>query len=99
MDPVAADIPDYEKYKAILTQADAIFRERNRTRLSAFRGAGWKGNLVEARKKMDRLWSMWKDGRSPEAKDFDEALDLINAVVFTLMLMGEDDPNGRWDWP
>jgi hypothetical protein len=91
-------VPDIEKYNHIAHQAHLIFVERNRARQSAFRQAGWKGQLVEMRKKLDRLWSIW-GARSPEPKDIDEALDLINAAIFFIMLAEEDEPNGRWPWP
>lgn len=99
MNKVTVDIPDIDKYSGVISRAEQIFRERNRGRKSAFRNAGWKGNLVECRKKLDRLWAVWKDGRSPEPKDLDEALDLLNAVVFTIICMDEDNANGYWDWP
>ncbi|HVI80783.1 MAG TPA: hypothetical protein VM715_22050 [Candidatus Acidoferrum sp.] len=93
------DIPDLDDYKKILARAEQIFRERNQVRKSAFWSAGWKGNLVECRKKLDRLWAIWKDDRSPDPKDVDEAIDLINAVVFAIICMEEGNADGYWDWP
>lgn len=93
------DIPDLQAYAAVANKARAVFEERNRARQSAFRKAGWKGNLVECRKKLDRLWAVWTSGRSPEEKDIDEALDLINAAIFVAMEMEDHNPNGEWPWP
>ncbi|HWI68737.1 MAG TPA: hypothetical protein VNS88_10190 [Nitrospiraceae bacterium] len=91
-------VPDTVGYNHIANRARAVFSERNEKRKSAFRQAGWKGQLVEMRKKLDRLWAVWGE-RSPEPKDIDEALDLINAAIFFIMLAEEDEPNGRWPWP
>lgn len=92
------NVPDLEEYSDIASRAHAIFVERNSARKSAFREAGWKGQLVEMRKKLDRLWTLIGE-RSPDDKDIDEALDLINATIFFIILVRENDPNGRWPWP
>lgn len=97
MRPEAVEVPDYQAYKKIVDSATQIFCERNSTRRSAFREAGAKGQLVEMRKKLDRLWTVW--GREWSDKDLDEALDLINATVFFIMMMDEDELNGNWPWP
>lgn len=98
-DYLGREVPDLDQYDKWAEKARDIFKERNIGRQSAFKNAGWKGNLVECHKKLDRLWAMWADGRSPEDKDYDEAVDLINAVIFTLICMDEGTPDGFWNWP
>ncbi len=80
-----------------LGEALKIFATRNATRNDAWRGAGAKGQLVELRKKLDRLWARW-DGEVDQ-KDIDEALDLINAAVFWIRCIAEGNNNGKWPWP
>lgn len=93
-----SNVPDLAAYNDIANRAFKLFVERNRYRKSAFREAGWKGQLVELRKKLDRLWAMW-GARSPGEKDIDEALDLINATIFFIMMVEDGDSDGRWPWP
>lgn len=81
----------------ITDEALAIYFSKNEKRSDSWRGAGWKGNLVEMRKKLDRLWAVW-DG-PVDKKDIDEALDLINATVFYIRCVREQNPNGNWPWP
>lgn len=92
-------VPDSATYNAWMMKAEEIFTERNLMRNSAFKGAGWKGQLVEMRKKLDRLWAAWQMDRALTQKDIDEALDLINATVFFLICADENNPNGDWPWP
>lgn len=96
---IPSNIADEDEYKEWLRRAEDIFIERNSARASAFRKAGWKGQLVEMRKKLDRLWAAWQMDRALTEKDRDEALDLINAAVFFLILANEDDSDGDWPWP
>jgi hypothetical protein len=58
--------------------------------------AGAIGNLVEMRKKLDRLWAAWE---SPQEKDVDEALDLINAATFWIRCVELGNIAGSWPWP
>lgn len=84
------------EHEMVLNEALNIFIERNGKRQDGWKEAGWKGNLVEMRKKLDRLWAAWD---SPDKKDIDEALDLINAAVFYIRCVKEDNKNGNWPWP
>lgn len=91
---------DSDKHHAfVLGRALSIYQERNAKRSDAWRDAGWKGQLVEARKKLDRLWAIWRLDREPDAKDIDEAIDLINAIVFWVRCVEEDNEDGKWPWP
>lgn len=92
-------VPDLKAYDEWAGKARAIFVERNSARASAFKDAGWKGQLVEMRKKLDRLWAVWRLDRALLEKDEDEALDLINATIFFLICADEDNEDGAWPWP
>jgi hypothetical protein len=93
------EVPDLKAYDAWAKQARDIFVERNSARASAFKDAGWKGQLVEMRKKLDRLWAVWQMDRALTSKDLDEAADLINATIFFLICVDEDNEDGKWPWP
>lgn len=83
----------------VLEEAFKIYMDRNGDRADAWKDAGYKGQLVEMRKKLDRLWAGWRVGRKPTTKDIDEALDLINAAAFYVQLARLDEANGKWPWP
>jgi len=86
----------WQPHDDVLRESLNIFIDKNGKRQDSWKGAGWKGNLVEMRKKLDRLWAAWD---SPDQKDIDEALDLINAAVFYIRCVREKNPNGNWPWP
>lgn len=85
-----------ESQAMVLNRALDIFKERNETRRDAWMDAGSIGNLVEMRKKLDRLWAAWEN---PTEKDVDEALDLINAAVFWIRCSEMGNISGGWPWP
>src|SRR5262245_15710455 len=85
------------EHEMVLNEALNIFIDRNAKRADAWRDAGYKGNLVEMRKKLDRLWAVWEG--PIESKDIDEALDLINAAVFYIRCVRDGNTNGIWPWP
>lgn len=88
--------PPRDEQFDIMDSALSIYFAKNDKRKSSWRGAGWKGNLIEMRKKLDRLWAAWEE---PDEKDIDEALDLINAAAFYIRCVKENNPNGNWPWP
>jgi hypothetical protein len=61
---------------------------------------GWRAQLVEMRKKLDRLWTHW-DSDSDEQIMLaeDDAIDLICYAAFFLILMEKGDRDGSWPWP
>jgi len=95
--PIPVEVRTGDHSQAIvLNRALDIYKERNATRHDAWMDAGAIGNLVEMRKKLDRLWAAWDD---PQEKDVDEALDLINAAVFWIRCAEMGNINGGWPWP
>lgn len=84
------------QHAKVLNRANDIFIERNEKRKDAFLDAGAIGNMVELRKKIDRLWAAWDN---PNEKDIDEALDLINTAVFYIRCAEMGNVMGTWDWP
>lgn len=96
--PIVTFIGD-DDHANVLQQALDIYVERNKDRGDAWKDAGWIGQLIEARKKLDRLWAIWRTDRTPSEKDIDEALDLINAVVFFVRCAEDNNKRGHWPWP
>jgi hypothetical protein len=61
-----------------------------------WREAGWRGQLLEIRKKAHRLWHRsWLRG----AYDADSAIDLVNYAGFYYRLRCEGKPWGEWGEP
>ena len=61
-----------------------------------WRKGGWRGQLLEIRKKCDRLWERsWLHG----AFDYDSARDLVNYAGFYLRLGGKGEPWGELGAP
>jgi hypothetical protein len=89
-------VPPGQEHMDVLTRAFNLFMDRNEKRQDLWRQAGWKGNLIEMRKKLDRLWRAWDEVGE---KDFDEALDLINATVFWYLCAVDMNKDGHWPWP
>jgi hypothetical protein len=97
---VVIPMEDRDDQMHVFLDAYDIYKERNAVRQDAWRDAGWKGQLVEMRKKLDRLWAVWRrDGTVTTEKDIDEALDLINATAFFIRCVREENPDGNWPWP
>ena len=63
---------------------------------ATWREAGWRGQLMEIRKKTHRLWHRsWLHGRF----DADSAIDLLNYAGFYLRLKNKGMPWGAWGEP
>jgi hypothetical protein len=61
-----------------------------------WRASGWRGQIQEIRKKVDRLWLRgWLRGKF----DPDSARDIINYAGFYLRLAGKGEPWGQWGEP
>lgn len=60
---------------------------------------GWRAQLVEMRKKLDRLWTYWEADDEGIMVAEDDALDLINYTAFFLILAERGDRDGTWPWP
>jgi hypothetical protein len=61
-----------------------------------WRASGWRGQIQEMRKKMDRLWLRgWLKGNF----DPDSARDMINYAGFYLRLGGQGKPWADWGEP
>ncbi len=61
-----------------------------------WRKAGWRGQLMEIRKKTERLWHRsWLHG----AFDHDSAIDLLNYAGFYIRLRASGPSWGEWGEP
>lgn len=62
----------------------------------SWRQWGWRGQLVEIRKRCERLWfNSWKHNRF----DTNNAFDIINYAGFYLRLGNEGEPFGEFGSP
>jgi hypothetical protein len=59
---------------------------------------GYRAQLVEMRKKVDRLWTHFNGVRDISSA-IDDAEDIINYAVFFVRLVRGEDRDGVWPWP
>lgn len=91
--------PSYANLPDVLLAAVEKYQERS----AQYDGddpwgkGGYKAQLVEMRKKLDRLWTHW-DGEKGFNQVEDDALDLINYAAFFLILAERGDSDGQWPW-
>jgi len=60
---------------------------------------GWRAQLVEMRKKLDRLWTHWDSDDESIMLAEDDAIDIIVYGAFFVILMEMGNANGTWPWP
>lgn len=66
--------------------------------------SGWRGMLVDMRKKLDRLWFRYwsQDHELSPIEDYDKALDsaydLLNFTVFFIRQVEAGNRDGEWPW-
>jgi hypothetical protein len=90
--------PQYE----VLWQAFTKYQERSEQYIGddPYGNGGYRAQIVEMQKKLDRLWIHFNDEDiSNHDKIEDDAIDLINYVVFFLRLLREGNRDGSWPWP
>lgn len=91
-----------DQMKAFL-DAFEIFAEKNARYEDGWKDAGWYGNLVEMRKKLDRLWKEYgvaatTVGDEPPLEALDSAYDLLNITVFFIRNVLAKNAAGTWPW-
>ncbi len=79
----------------VLFEALRIFQERNARYQDAWKRTGWRGNLVDLRKKIERLWAEFWYGNQENP---DDAFDIINFTAFFIRNHIEGNEEGTWNW-
>lgn len=89
----------------IFMEALVIFNERQeRYGDEVWQASGWRGMLVDMRKKLDRLWAEYYNldntGKhiNAESYDLDSAYDLLNFTVFFIRQVRANQRDGEWPW-
>lgn len=95
-DPAVQSILTHEN---ILGEALAIYASRMGTRGELWRRMGVRGQLMNMRLCMDRLWERYWTVNSEDDIDVDDALDLLNYTTFMIRLLREGEPTVRWVYP
>lgn len=88
---------------AVFIQAVDLYAQRNDEHGDAvWQSSGWRGMLVDIRKKSERLWNKyWGRGNAaidPPNPNDDSALDLINFTAMFLRQLRAGEENGTWGW-
>lgn len=69
-----------------------------------WQASGWRGMLVDMRKKLDRLWYRYwnQDSSVTPVEDYDKALDsaydLLNFTAFFIRQVEAGKRDGEWPW-
>lgn len=88
----------------VLLEAYAIYLQRQSEHGDkVWKASGWRGMLVDMRKKLDRAWfKFWdRDAGVPLVTDdasLDSAIDLINFTAFFIRQVRAGDRDGSWPW-
>lgn len=98
-EPEAGDFAQLE----VFIRAMEVYGARNKRHQSIFYASGWRGALVDIRKKTDRLWNeFWftrdVDLIEKDAPDMDSAIDLVNFVAFFVRQVNDHNEMGQWPW-
>lgn len=89
-----------------MVRAFRIYIDREQRHQEVWRRSGWRGMLVDLRKKLDRLWGEWwnwdhdtsDERKRPEQSDLDSALDIINYTAFFIRQAEDGNRDGVWPW-
>jgi hypothetical protein len=83
----------------VFMKAMLIYYERQEEHGDAvWQASGWKGMLVDMRKKLDRLWfKYWGEVPTNEV-NLDSAYDLLNYTAFFIRQVEANNPDGKWPW-
>jgi hypothetical protein len=94
---------------AVLMEAFRIYKERSAQYPGddPYGNGGFRAQLVEMQKKLDRLWIHFNGEFDPGDESWRElvsviennANDLINYAAFFLRLFRDGDRDGSWPWP
>jgi hypothetical protein len=91
-----------EPQMAVFLKAWAIYAERQEEHGDrVWQASGWRGMLVDMRKKLDRLWfRFWNTNTRPKDLDkaLDSAYDLLNFTAFFIRQVEANRRNGEWPW-
>jgi hypothetical protein len=92
-----------DPFFAVLTEVHEKYQDRSAEypKNDPWGNGGYRAQLVEMRKKLDRLWVYFS--ADPDAghplKPEDDGIDLIAYAVFFLILFRRGDRDGSWPWP
>lgn len=88
----------------VFMEAFEVYHDRQvRYGDQVWQASGWRGMLVDMRKKLDRLWAEYYNldnsgDVNPEKYNLDSAIDLINFTAFFIRQVRENDRDGEWPW-
>lgn len=80
----------------IMMDALRIFEERNRLYKDNWRRQGWRSPLFDLRRKVERVWDVFWDGKGGPDADVDDALDAINFGAILVRAIREGNRDGYW---
>lgn len=81
----------------VFLEAMCIFQERNANYRDAWKEQGWRGNLMDLRRKVMRLWNQWWHPRGTRGY-LDNAVDLLNFTAFFLRNARAENEEGNWQY-
>jgi hypothetical protein len=85
---------------AVFVRCFQIYRDRQEQHGDpVWQASGWRGMLVDMRKKLDRLWyATWDADDETVMLALDSAFDLINYTAFFIRQAEDANRDGSWPW-
>lgn len=92
-----------DRHHEVLLECRRIYEERSARRGPLWRKMGARGQLVNMRTCVERLWTRFfnispEEIADNENFDVDDALDLINYTVFLVLCLRDGSRDGEWEW-
>jgi len=87
---------DSMRQAEVMVAALQLFHLRSERHGDVWKASGWQGMLVDARKKVERLWNEFM-AQSEIPEDLDSAYDAINYLAFFIRAQHED-VGSTWNW-
>ena len=92
--------PEPDPQMKVFQDAFRIYQERQEQHGDqVWKASGWRGMLIDMRKKLDRLWfATWDADDETVELGLDSAYDLLNYTAFFIRQAQAGDRNGTWPW-
>lgn len=91
-----------DEHAEVLLRVRKIYEERSARRGPLWRKMGARGQLVNMRTCVERLWNQFYNINPDDLEeldvDVDDALDLINYTVFLVLCLNHGSRDGEWTW-
>jgi hypothetical protein len=99
------EYPGMDPQMAVFMKALRIYEQRQEQHGDAvWKASGWRGMLVDMRKKLDRCWfRYWNQDNQMTPKEeytdaLDSAYDLLNFTAFFIRQVEAGNRDGEWPW-